>query len=556
MSAARSRWLLPLLWVSLGATALAAPPSELDVLIINARIVDGAGNPWFRGNVGIRDGRITGIGAGASVPARRVIDAADRVIAPGFIDLMGQDSVVYLQDPAVAEGRLRQGITTVVSGEGSSVAPQNRRTQPQGLRLGDRSVGWSRYAEYFRIVEERGVPLNLAHTVGAGQLRDVVMGEADRAPTAAELAEMKRLLEQAMNDGAVGLSSGLVYAPGMYASTEELIELARVAARHGGIYATHLRNESAELLAALDEALRIGREAGIPVHIFHLKAAGQRYWPLMPQAIERISRARLNGQDVTADIYPYVRSGVDLVPYLPPSHLAQGSAAALAALSDPAVRKRLRALMEAPEGDWENLYQLAGADWGEVLLTDSGDYPVDLAGLSIAEAARQESKDVWDMFFDLARLNADSAPRDQDEAQKRLALSEPWVMIETDATAVSPSRVKSAHPRAFGSFPRVLSKYVREEGVLRLEDAVRRMTSMPANRLGLGDRGRIAPGMAADLVIFDPRRIRDRATFEQPLQYAEGVDYLIINGQLAIDAGQVTGAPAGRVLRPLAPVDR
>jgi N-acyl-D-aspartate/D-glutamate deacylase len=286
------------------------------------------------------------------------------------------------------------------------------------------------------------------------------MGDENRPPTSGELEQMKQLVEQAMRDGAGGLSTALIYPPAIYASTEELIELAKVAARDGSFYSSHMRNESGSVLEAIDEALRIGREASIPVHIYHLKAAGRRN-------------------------------------------------------------------------------------------TDAGEYPQDVGGLSVAQAAKKLGKDVWDTFFELAQANADCAPQSMDEEQKRLALHAPWVMIETDTGPVNPATVTSTHPRAFGSFPRVLAKYVREDRVLTLEDAIRRMTSLPANRLGLRERGRIAPGMAADLVIFDPARIQDRATYEQPLQYAEGVDYLLINGKLAIDGGKTTAAHVGKVLKAL-----
>lgn len=532
-------------------TAAAAQLAEFDVLIANARVVDGTGNPWYRADVGIRDGRIAAIGRLAGARAARTVDAADRVLAPGFIDLMGQSTSVYLQDRATALSRLHQGITTHVSGEGWSQAPRSENARPLELEDGQ-SVGWRSYDEYFRILERQGLPMNVAHNVGAAQVRGVVIGEEDRAPTPAELAEMERLVDQAMRDGAHGLSTALIYPPGIYASTEELVALAKVAARHGGVYSTHMRNESAELLAAIDESLHIGEAAGIPVHIYHLKAAGRENWPLMQQAVERIEAARQRGLQVTADIYPYVRNGLGLVALIPPHHFAQGAAAFLPTLSDPAVRKAVRAELEAPARDWENWYRHTGSDWDKVLITGAGKWPEPkaVAGKSVAAAARDAGRDVWDMFFDLVQAGGvEVAPESMDEAQKRLALQQPWVLIETDTPPINPATADSTHPRAFGAFPRVLAKYVREEGVLSLEDAIRRMTSLPAAVVGLRDRGLVAVGMAADLVLFDPQRIRDTATFEQPLQYAEGVDALLINGRFAIDDGRPTGALPGRVLR-------
>jgi N-acyl-D-amino-acid deacylase len=527
-----------------------AAEQQLDVLIVNARIVDGGGNPWYRGSVGIRDGRIVSVVPGtAKAASKRTIDAADRVVAPGFIDLMGQETSVYLTDPDSARSRLYQGITTHVSGEGSSHAPQNERTQRKPEMVDGKPLRWRTYKEYFQILESHGVPINVAHNVGAGQVRLVVMGEESRTPTSAEMTEMKRLVAEAMDDGAFGLSTALIYPPGVYATTTEIAELAKVAASRGGFYSTHMRNESVGLLAAIDESIQIGELAGLPVHIYHLKAAGKRQWPLITQAIDRIGAARARGLDVTSDIYPYIRNGIGLESFLPPTLYVNGFAAAKKLVAKPAKRRELIAELENPNTSWENWYQHVGADWSKVLVTDSGQYPRDVAGLSVADIAKKEGRDVWDTFFDLAMAQVTTAPESMDEAQKQAALRAPWVMIETDTPPVNITTAKSTHPRALGAFPRVLAKYVRDEKILTMEDAIRRMTSMVANRLGLTDRGRIAPGMAADLVVFDPQRIQDQATFEKPLQFSTGVDYLLINGQLSIDDGQATGALAGQVLR-------
>jgi N-acyl-D-amino-acid deacylase len=533
----------------LAAVTLPVAAESFDVLIVNARIVDGGGNPWYRGSVGVRDGRIVAVGRIEDAQARRTIDAADRVVAPGFIDLMAQDTVIYLTDPVSALSELRQGVTTHISGEGASAAPQNERTMSKPVVVDGKPVRWSSYAEYFQILERKGLPINVAYNVGAAQVREVVMGEGNREPKPAELEKMKALVEQAMRDGAHGISTSLIYPPGAYAKTEELIELSKVAARFGGFYSTHMRNESSGLLPAIDEALRIGREAGIPVHIYHLKAAGKRNWPLMAPALRKIAAARADGQDVTADIYPYIRNGLGLISLLPPSHFTQGSKKAHDSLSDPAVRRKLKAILEQPDGDWENWYQHVGADWDKVQITGTGSYDKSVDGMSIAAAARKENKDPWDMFFDLAQADAGCAPESMNEEQKQRALRAPFVMVETDNGPMNPADGTVVHPRAFGAFPRLFAKYVREDGVLTMEEAVRRSTSMVANRVGLLDRGRIAPGMAADLVIFHPDRIRDVATFENPLQYSEGLDYVMVNGGFAIDDGKATGANVGRVLR-------
>lgn len=527
-----------------------AADEPLDLLIVNARIVDGGGNPWYRGSVGIRDGRIVSVVPGSvKTPSKRTIDAADRVVAPGFIDLMGQDTSIYLTDPDSARSRLYQGITTHVSGEGSSHAPQSESTQRKPQMVNGKPLRWRTYKEYFQILESHGMPINVAHNVGAGQVRLVVMGEADRAPSASEMDQMKRLVAEAMDDGAFGLSTALIYPPGAYATTSEIVELAKVAASRGGFYSTHMRNESVGLLAAIDESIQIGQLAGLPVHIYHLKAAGKRQWPLITQAIDRIDAARGRGLDVTSDIYPYIRNGIGLESFLPPTLYVDGFAAAKKQMAKPAKRRELIAELENPNTSWENWYQHVGADWSNVLVTDSGRYPREVTGLSVADIAKKEGRDVWDTFFDLAMAEVTTAPQSMDEAQKHAALRAQWVMIETDTPPVNIATAKSTHPRALGAFPRVLAKYVRDEKILTLEDAIRRMTSMVANRLGLTDRGRIAPGMAADLVVFDPQRIQDQATFEKPLQLATGVDYLLINGQLSIDDGRATGALAGQVLR-------
>ncbi|MCA9739681.1 MAG: D-aminoacylase [Gemmatimonadota bacterium] len=535
--------------------ACSSPPEvidggELDVLITDARIVDGAGTPWFRGDVGIRGDRIVAVGALGDVEAERVIDARDRVLAPGFIDMMGQSSLVLVTDPPSAESKLRQGITTYLSGEGGSPAPQ-RSDDPGTADLPSGMVGWTTFAEYFTALEAEGIPLNVVHNVGLTQVRRVVLGDEDVAPTAEQLDQMKALVRQAMEDGAVGVSTSLIYPPAIYASTEELAALAEVAGQYGGVYFTHMRNESFAVLEAIREALTIGSRGGVPVHIYHLKAAGRANWPLMRQALALIDSARAAGQDVTADVYPYVRNGIGLTSFLHPRHYARGSDVFLATLDDPTVRAELRREVERT-ADWENWYRHVGSDWNNVLIVEAPD-GIDPAviGGSVADAARVlGTPDAWSAFFELVKTGGVSVnPLSMDEQQKWDALRAPYMMIDTDASPVNPASERSAHPRAFGTFPRVIAKYVREDGVITLEDAVRRMTSLAARRLQLYDRGLIAPGMAADLVLFDPERITDRADFTDPMRYAEGVDFLIVNGVPVIDDGRLTEARPGRLLR-------
>ncbi len=327
-----------------------------------------------------------------------------------------------------------------------------------------------------------------------------------------------------------------------------------MAAKYGGVYYSHIRNESGGLLAAIEEAMHIGRAGGLPVHIYHLKAAGRANWPLIPQAIEKIDAARRAGFDVTADVYPYIRNGLNLGAFLPPWHYDAGREKFLQALSDPALRRKVRAEVEAPVSEWENWFHHVGRNWDNVLITGSGDFPDKrIAGLSVAAAAKLLNRDVWDFAFDLIQYErtrgSSVAPESMDESQKHQILRAPWTMIDTDTAPANPAHTASTHPRAFGAFPRVLAKYVREERVLTLEEAVRRMTSLAANRLGLADRGRIAPGLAADLAVFDPEKIADRATFESPLRFADGIEFLMVNGTLVIDAGKLTDARPGRALR-------
>jgi N-acyl-D-aspartate/D-glutamate deacylase len=463
---------------------------------------------------------------------------------------MCQSSLVLITNPASAESKLRQGITTYLSGESGSAAPQNDRTQRNPPVLDGDTLRWRNYDEYFRILEGRGISLNVVHNVGLSQVRQVVLGDGDVQPTPAQMDQMRTLVREGMEMGAVGVSIALIYPPAVYASTAEITELARVAGEFGGIYFTHLRNESQDVLGAIREALEIGAGAGVPVHIYHLKAAGQDNWPLMSQAIALVDSARAQGMDVTADVYPYIRNGIGLGSFLHPRHYAQGNQAFLPTLSDPDLRATLREEVESTS-DWENWYRHVGMDWNNVLIV-SGSSSVDrrVIGRSVQEASEIMDTDPWNAFFDLVQAGGVSVnPKSMNEEQKWEALRAPWVMIDTDASPVNPETSASSHPRAFGAFPRVIAKYVREDGVLTLEDAVRRMTGLAAHRLGLFDRGIIATGMAADLVVFDPEELTDNADFVNPMQYAEGIDFMLVNGVTVIDDGALTQAKPGRLLR-------
>jgi len=511
-----------------------------DLLIKNGRIIDGCGTPWYRADLAIRDGNVAAIGRLGDAKARRIIDAGGLVVAPGFIDMMGQTARPFLRDPRAGDNLLTQGITLINAGEGESDAPL----------AGDdaKRAGWSSMSEFFAKLDKVGMPLNMVQTVGHTQVRSLVLGDVDRQATPKELERMKDLVREGMEAGAIGLSTSLIYPPAVYAPIEEIVELARVAGEHGGGYFTHMRNEGDRLLEAIEEALAIGERAGTPVHIFHLKAAGQSNWPKMDQAIARIKTARAAGRQVGADIYPYLNNGLDLASFIHPRHSAEGKAGLLRQLDDPQARATIRKEMET-QADWENWYRHVGHNWDNVVIGGMKTEPYKTHnGRPLAAIARSLGKDPWDVFFDATKAGAFALPWSMSESNKIEGMRQEFMSFCTDAGPIG-SATTSTHPRAFGSFPRVLSHYVRELGILSLEQAIARMTSVAANELGLHDRGRLAPGLAADLVVFDAEHIRDRATLGEPAQRSEGVRFVIVNGQLVLDDGKPTEAHPGRVLR-------
>jgi N-acyl-D-amino-acid deacylase len=526
-----------------------AQSDPFDLVVSGAHVIDGSGNPWFVADVGIRGGLIVEVGNLSKHASTRVIDAHGMVLAPGFIDMMGGTTLPLLMDPLTAQSKLRQGVTTMMAGEGDSMAPQDQRTI-KDMNLPASISPWATFEEYDRMLDAKGIGINVIHNVGAAQVRRVVIGEEDRAPTPEQLAKMKDLVAKAMQDGSVGLSTALIYPPGTYAKTEEIIELAKVAAEYGGVYFSHMRNESAQLLEAIQETIRIGEEAHIPVHIYHLKAAGQDNWPLMTKALALIQSARDRGVDVTADIYPYIRNGIGIGSFIHPKHYANGTDAFLPTLSDPKIRAELQKEIETTT-DWENWYHHVGKNWDNVLVVQvPAKVEKRFEGKSVQEIAALRNADVWDTFFYLVQQGGvDVDPMSMNEEQKQQALRAPFVSIGSDAEPMNPLTSTYAHPRTFGTFPRILRMYVREENVISLETAIREMTSLPANQLHLWNRGRIAPGLAADLVLFDPAKVADTATFAKPLSYSIGMGYVFINGKLAIDNGQPTGVLAGKVIR-------
>ncbi|MDR3632181.1 MAG: D-aminoacylase [Isosphaeraceae bacterium] len=526
--------------ITLFASAAGAAEERFDLVLRNGRVVDGTGAPWYRADVAIRHGRIVAIGRLGEAEATRAIDVSDLYVAPGFLDMMGQTGAAFLKDPRSADNLLFQGITTLNAGEGQSDAPL----------VGNEAeaAGWRTMAQFVERLEKAGMPMNVVQTVGHTQVRRIVLGDTDRKASAEELERMKALVEEAMRAGAIGLSTALIYPPAVYAPTDEIVALARVAGKYGGGYYTHMRNEGDRLLEAIDEALLIGREAGTPVHIFHLKAAGRANWPKMDQAIARILAARASGQQVSADVYPYVNNGLGITALIHPRHSAQGSDALLRKLTDPDARATIRREMESETG-WENWFRHVGSDWENVVLVQiKGEAYVGKGGRSLGAIARETGRDPWDLFFEVARSGANALPQSMSEANVIKALRQEFVSVCTDMGPLG-GATALVHPRGAGAFPRVLARYVRELGVLSLEQAVHRMTAVAANDLLLYDRGRIAPGAAADLVVFDFDRVRDRATFAEPTRTPEGILHVVVNGQVVVENGRPTTLRPGRVLR-------
>ncbi|MGH7527605.1 MAG: N-acyl-D-amino-acid deacylase family protein [Gemmatimonadales bacterium] len=537
--------------------ALAAQSPPFDIVILNGRVIDGTGSPWYSGDVGIRGGKIAAIGRLTDAPAKRRVDAAGLVVAPGFIDMLGQSDLSILVNPQLPS-KIFQGITTEITGEGGSAAPLDDTIVAADKAWYDRyqvTPDWRTMAQYFARLERRGIGINFASFVGATQVRRVVLGDGDRQPTAAELERMTGLVGQAMRDGAVGVSTSLQYPPAPYAKTEELIALATEASRFGGIYATHMRSEGDEIIPALDEAIRIGREARIPVEIWHLKAAGKGNWGRMPEIVAKIEAARRSGVDVAADTYAYPAWFNSLSAMVPPWAHDGGTAQLLERLRDLAARRRIRRDMETP-GSWENnsWQEIPGP---EAILIGAVQSPalLPLQGKTLAEVAKQRGADPIDALLDLLiedKAYTYVAVFGMSEPDVALALEQPWVSINNDSQGTSPDGLLGRdhpHPRAYGTFPRIIRKYVREEKRLTLEDAVRKFSSLPAQRMRLIDRGVLKSGMWADVVVFDPDRIRDRATFAQPNQLSEGMRWVLVNGVPVIAEGKATHALPGKVLR-------
>jgi N-acyl-D-amino-acid deacylase len=537
--------------------SLGAGDAPYDVVIRHGHIIDGAGNPWYAGDIAIRGDRIAAIGSLAGVQAKRVIDASGLVVSPGFIDMLGQSEYSLLIDKR-SLSKLSQGITSEITGEGGSIAPQNELTlAPQKIFLDfyHLSIDWHDLAGYFRRLEASGTPINLGTYVGAAQVREAVLGDVDRPPTPAELQQMESLVASAMQQGALGVSTALIYPPGHYATTEELIALAKVASQYGGLYATHMRSEGQSELAAIDEAIRIGREAQLPVEIFHLKVSGKTRWGGMPQVVAKLQAARDSGLDIAADMYPYTAGGTALASSLPPWMADGGMEKLLARLQDPATRRRIVAEMAQDHDDWENLYLDCGGGSGVMISSVVNPALKKYDGMTVAEMAKAENKPEMEALFDF--ILADKGQTDAlyfmaSEQDLQYGLRQAWTSIGLDAGESSLDGLlfeAHTHPRAWGSMPRFLGHYTRDLQLLDLSQAIRKITSLPAQREHLTGRGLLKSGFYADVTIFDPATIVDRATYADPNQVAKGVKYVLVNGQLEWEDGRLTGATAGRVLR-------
>jgi N-acyl-D-amino-acid deacylase len=530
---------------------------EYDLIIRHGRVIDGTGRAAFNNDIAIKGDRIEAMGNLGNLRAKREIEARGQIVAPGFIDMLGQSEQYVLIDPR-AMSKVMMGVTTEITGEGESIAPVNDRIlkeQEDFNRRFDLTVDWRTFDEYFKRLDKQGAGVNLGSFVGATQVREYVIGYDNRPPAATELAQMKQLVADAMKDGALGLSTSLQYVPARFARTDEIVELAKVAHQYGGIYITHQRSEANAIDDSMKEVFEIARRANIPAEIWHFKTAYKKNWGRMPEMLQRIAAARRGGLKITADVYPYVAGSTSLSACLPPWALEGGTDKMVARLKDSETRKRLKWEISNDSKDWENIYLGSGGPSGILIGSVTNQELDNWQGKRLSEIATAQNKDPFDALFDF--IIADHGQTGaiffmMQESDMKAALKSPFVSICTDSGARAidgPLAGSKSHPRGWGTYPRILGRYVRDENLMPLELAIHKMTGLPASNVGLKQRGLVREGYFADITIFDPKTVIDRATFEEPNQYPVGINYVIVNGKVEVDNGQRTAANSGRVLR-------
>ncbi|MGC8640434.1 MAG: N-acyl-D-amino-acid deacylase family protein [Isosphaeraceae bacterium] len=533
-----------------------------DVVIRGGRIVDGTGNPWFQGDLAIKSDRIVAVGKlDPTTTARKIIDAKGLIVAPGFIDVHSHSDRVLLED-GNARSKIHQGVTTQVLGEDSSAGPAKGKRPVARFQHSGKMLTWATLGGYFDALEKQGIAPNVASYVGLGTLLQCVLGDSLARPDARQLQEMKTLLDEAMNDGAIGLSSMLAAPRELAVTTADLVELCSVVHRHGGLFSSHIRNEGTEVLTAIREAIAIGERSGVPVDVIHLKIADQSLWGRMPEIVRLFDEARKRGVNIQANVYPYTRGNNNLVSIIPPWAHEDGVNRLIERLKDRTLRPRLKTDIRSGLPGWYNHYTAIGGDWGKMLISARlspansrfQGWTMDRI-IAARSAGLDPAPDPLDILFDFLIEESGSISTiyaHHTEKDMNLALAQPWCSIGSDGLALAtegPPRSGHPHPRSFGTFPRVLGVYVRDRGLLRLEDAVRKMTSLNAAKIGVVDRGLIRPGQFADITIFDPATVKDRSTYLEPFQYSQGIITVLVNGQTVLEKGKLTGARPGRALR-------
>jgi N-acyl-D-amino-acid deacylase len=542
--------------VIVGGGQIAAADAPFDVIIKGGTVYDGTGEEGHVADVAIRGDRIVGVGDFASAGPKKTIDARGLAVAPGFINMLSWSNESLIQDGR-SQSEIRQGVTTEIMGEGESMGPLNDRMKARLVHEQTDikfEIKWNTLAEYLHYLEKRGISCNVASFIGATTVREYVVGLEDKQPTPEQLDQMRELVRKEMEAGALGIGTSLIYPPAFYAKTEELIELCKVAAKYQGKYISHMRSEGNQLFQGLDEVIRISREAGIPAEVYHIKAAGQKNWPKEDELLERIEAAQKEGLKIRANMYTYTAAGTGLDACLPPWTEDGGYPALFKRLRHPATREKIAAEVRVDSDAWENLYLAAGSPEKILLVGFKSEKLKPFTGKSLAEVAKMRSKDPIETIMDLisedeSRIGTIYFVMSEENVKKELA--KPWISFGSDEASQAPEGVflkSNPHPRAYGNFARVLGKYARDEKVITLPEAVRRLSALPATNLGLDDRGFIQDGMFADVVVFDPATIADRATFDKPHQYAVGMKHVFVNGVQVLKDGEHTGAKPGRAL--------